>query len=216
MMKAKKMPATFRGKAVTTAVFILNRAPTKALKGQTSFEAWHWRKPSMAFMRMFGCVGHVKTTKPGLSKLEDKSTKAVLLGYEEGSKAYRLYDPARGKVLVSRDVVFDEAAAWDWNAKDLGAEQGRGLEDTFVVGRLVVHGHGKAEQAPATGEAKAGEPAAGEAAEPVAAEVVEPPSPPGAGHHSSPGPMADSPCFAGTGDAGSIGGGVCHSTVQSR
>ena len=35
----------------------------------------------------------------------------VLLGYEEGTKAYRLYDPCGGKVVVSRDVVFDENAA---------------------------------------------------------------------------------------------------------
>jgi hypothetical protein len=195
MMKAKKMPATFWGEAMTTAVFILNHAPTKALKGQTPFEAWLERKPSVAFMRTFGCVGHVKTTKPGLGKLEDRSMKAVLLGYEEGSKAYRLYDSARGKVLVSRDVGFDEAAAWDWNAEELGAEQGGGLEDMFVVERLVVHGHGEAEQAPTTGEAEAGEPAAGEEAEPAAAEVVEPPSLLGAGHHSSLGPMADSPLF---------------------
>jgi transposase InsO family protein len=38
-MKAKGMPARFWGEAVTMAVFILNRAPTKALKGKTSFEA---------------------------------------------------------------------------------------------------------------------------------------------------------------------------------
>jgi hypothetical protein len=36
----------------------------------------------------------------------------VFLGYEEGSKAYRLYDPTSGKVVVSRDVVFDKAATW--------------------------------------------------------------------------------------------------------
>ena len=35
----------------------------------------------------------------------------VLLGYEEGTKAYRLYDPRRGKVVVSCDVMFDEKAA---------------------------------------------------------------------------------------------------------
>jgi hypothetical protein len=40
----------------------------------------------------------VKNTKPHLSKLEDKCTPMVLLGYEEGSKAYRLYDPKGGKV----------------------------------------------------------------------------------------------------------------------
>ena len=37
----------------------------------------------------------------------------VFLGYAEGTKAYRLYDPRGDKVLVSRDVVFDEKAAWD-------------------------------------------------------------------------------------------------------
>ena len=37
----------------------------------------------------------------------------VFLGYVEGTKAYRLYDPCGYKVLVSRDTVFDEKAAWD-------------------------------------------------------------------------------------------------------
>ena len=35
----RHMPARFWGEAVTTAVFILNRAPTKALTGKTPFEA---------------------------------------------------------------------------------------------------------------------------------------------------------------------------------
>ena len=111
MMKANKMPVEFWGEAVTMAVFIHNRAPTKALKGKTPFEAWHGRKPNVSFLRTFGCVDHVKNTKPHLAKLEDRSTSMVLLGYEEGSKAYWLYDPKRGKVVISRDVVFDEMVA---------------------------------------------------------------------------------------------------------
>jgi len=110
MLKAMKMPAAFWGEAVCTAVFILNRAPTKSLKGSTPFEAWHGRKPDVSFLRTFGCVGHVKKMKPNLSKLEDRSTPMVFLGYERGSKAYRLYDPRDRRVVVSRDVVFDEAA----------------------------------------------------------------------------------------------------------
>ena len=66
---------------------------------------------SVSFLRTFGCIGHVRKTKPILNKLEDRSTLMVLLGYEEGNKAYRLYDPCGGKVLVSRDVVFDEKVA---------------------------------------------------------------------------------------------------------
>ena len=92
-------------------MFILNCAPTKALKGKTPFEAWHGRKPNVSFLRTFGCVGHVKNTKPHLGKLEDRSTPMVLLGYEEGTKAYRLYDLRGGKVVVSCDIVFDEKAA---------------------------------------------------------------------------------------------------------
>ena len=37
----------------------------------------------------------------------------VFLGYAEGTKVYRHYDPRGYKVLVLRDVVFDEKAAWD-------------------------------------------------------------------------------------------------------
>ena len=62
MLKAKKMPAAFWGEAVSMAVFILNRAPTKSLKGTTPFEAWHGRKSDVSFLRTFGCVGHVKKT----------------------------------------------------------------------------------------------------------------------------------------------------------
>ena len=93
------------------AVFILHRAPTKALKGKMPFEAWHGRKSNVSFLRTFGCVGRVKNTKPHLDKLEDRSTPMVLLGYEEGTKAYRLFNPRRGKMVVSCDVVFDEKAA---------------------------------------------------------------------------------------------------------
>src|SRR5579859_788977 len=143
MMKAKGMPAAFWGEAVSTAVFILNRSPTKTLQGITPFEAWHGHKPSVTFLRTFGCIGHVKVTKPGLGKLEDRSTRMVFLGYEQGSKAYRLYDPIGGKVVVSRDVVFDEAAAWNWDGP--AAEEGQGISTTFTVERLVIHGRSVAE-----------------------------------------------------------------------
>jgi hypothetical protein len=38
----------------------------------------------------------------------------VLFGYEPGSAAYRVYDPFGGHVHISRDMVFDEGARWDW------------------------------------------------------------------------------------------------------
>ncbi|GKF68538.1 hypothetical protein Tco_0198217, partial [Tanacetum coccineum] len=33
---------------------------------------------------------------------------------EQGSKAYRLFDPTTQRVCVSRDVKFKENETWDW------------------------------------------------------------------------------------------------------
>jgi hypothetical protein len=95
---------------VTTAVYLLNRSPTRSVEGMTPYEAWHDKKPSVAYLCTFGCIVHVKNTKPMLKKLDDRSIKMVFLGYEPRSKAYRSYDPRTGHVQITRDVVFDELA----------------------------------------------------------------------------------------------------------
>ena len=39
----------------------------------------------------------------------------VLLGVSEESKAYRLYDPTAKRIVISRDVIFEEEKQWDWD-----------------------------------------------------------------------------------------------------
>lgn len=34
----------------------------------------------------------------------------------EKTKAYRLYDPVAKKIVISRDVVFEEDKSWNWDA----------------------------------------------------------------------------------------------------
>jgi hypothetical protein len=60
----------------------------------------------------------VKNTKPHPKKLDDRSIKMIFVRYEEGSKAYRAYDPCTRCVHVTRDIVFDELARWDWGAEE--------------------------------------------------------------------------------------------------
>jgi hypothetical protein len=62
----------------------------------------------------------MKKTGPGITKLSDRSLLTVFVGYEEGSKAYRVYDPAGAKLYVTRDVVFEERRQWDWAAQAHG------------------------------------------------------------------------------------------------
>jgi hypothetical protein len=53
-----------------------------------------------------------------LSKLKDRSKPMVFIGYEGGSKAWHFYDSSTEHVHVSRDTVFEEERAWEWdNAK---------------------------------------------------------------------------------------------------
>lgn len=40
-LKAKVVHTEFGGEAVSTAVFILNRSPTKSMDDMTPFEAWY-------------------------------------------------------------------------------------------------------------------------------------------------------------------------------
>ena len=131
LLKAKGLPGWLRGEVVATAVYLLNRSPTKGVKGMTPYEAWFGKKPAVHHLHTFGCIVYVKNTKPNLKKLEDRGQRMVFIGYEKGSKAYRAYDTTTGKVVITRDVVFDEGTQWDWSGMETGSDAGGG--DSFTV-----------------------------------------------------------------------------------
>jgi hypothetical protein len=108
MMKSKGMPGRFWGEAVSTAVYLLNRAPIKSVVGMTPYEAWYGHKPSVDHLGTFGCVAHVKTVAGHTNKLADRSTLMIMIGYEAGTKAYRAYNPVIKKLVVTRDIIFNE------------------------------------------------------------------------------------------------------------
>lgn len=123
------MPTWFWGEAVTTAVYILNRGPTKIVVGMTPYEAWCKRKPVVHHLQTFCCVIHVKKTGGHVSKLDDRSSQMVFIGYESDSKAYRV--PITKKVCVTRDIVFEEDRAWDW--KSMSETDALSCEGAFDV-----------------------------------------------------------------------------------
>ncbi|XP_070675623.1 uncharacterized protein [Malus domestica] len=79
MLHDKSMPYSLWAEAVHTAIYILNRSPTKALDNLTPFEAYSGRKPSIGYL-----------------------------------KGYRVFDLCTKKLILSRDVVFDETITWNW------------------------------------------------------------------------------------------------------
>lgn len=49
-------------------------------------------------------------------KLDEKCEKCIFVGYSSQSKAYKLYNPVSGKIMVNRNVVFNEDASWNFNS----------------------------------------------------------------------------------------------------
>jgi hypothetical protein len=139
LLKQRGMPAVFWGEAVVTAVYIINRSPTKALNGRTPYEAWHGRKPAVSHLRVFGCLAFGKELGH-IGKLDDRSTLGVFIGYVEGSKAYCILDLGTQHVCTTCDVVFDEGRGWIWDkAVDSGSTP---TSDNFTVKYIHFEGAG--------------------------------------------------------------------------
>jgi hypothetical protein len=139
LLKQRGMPAVFWGEAVVMAVYILNRSPTKALNGRTSYEAWHGHKPVVSYLQVFDYLAFGKELGH-IGKLDNRSTPGVFIGYAEGSKAYRILDPGTQRVRMMRNVVFDEGQGWIWDkAVDDGSTP---TSDNFTVEYVHFEGAG--------------------------------------------------------------------------
>ncbi|KAG7547963.1 Zinc finger CCHC-type [Arabidopsis suecica] len=91
------------------------------------------KKPAISHIRVFGCTAYAKIDKQQLRKLDDRSRILIHLGTEPGSKAYRLLDPKARKVVVSRDVVFDETKGWNRKHCDTKQDGNGSFKITFEV-----------------------------------------------------------------------------------
>jgi hypothetical protein len=118
MLKEKNYPKEFWGDAVVCAVYLLNRFTTKRLQKITPEEAWSMKKPRVDHLIIFGSVAYAEIQEEKRTKIEDKSQKYILLGYGENSHGYKLHNPMTKKVIMSRDVKFDEEQGWSWNSED--------------------------------------------------------------------------------------------------
>jgi len=108
MLSAIELGQEFWVEAVETTCYLVNRSPSSALKDKTPQEVWTGKKPSLSHLRVFGCDAYVHVPKEKRTKLDSKSKKCIFIGYKDGLKGYKLWNPVTRKVMYSRDVVFRE------------------------------------------------------------------------------------------------------------
>ena len=109
MLEQAHFPKSMWGEALALHVRILNATPTSALSGTTPFEAVFNSKPDLSALRVFGCRAFVHVGDDKRKSLESHTMPCVYLGFEEGYKGYKCWNPATQKVVISRDVIFDES-----------------------------------------------------------------------------------------------------------
>jgi len=101
MLSCVGLGQEFWAEAVDTACYLVNRSPSLALEDKTPQEVWTGKKPSLSHLRVFGCDAHVHVLKEKQTKLDSKSKKCIFIGYKDGLKGYKLWNPVTRKVLYS-------------------------------------------------------------------------------------------------------------------
>lgn len=109
LIKQANLPMSYWGEAVAMAAYLHSRLPGKSVSS-TPFELWHCRKPSLGHIGIFGSAAYAHQNQQQVkhSKLSDRSRKYIFVGFTDGIKAYKLYDPVTHQVAYSRSVIFDE------------------------------------------------------------------------------------------------------------
>jgi hypothetical protein len=94
--------------AVGIACYLVNRSPSSEMDDETPQQIWNGKKPSLTHLKVFGCDAYVHVPKENRSKLDKNVEKCIFVGYKDGLKGYKLWNPETKKVVYSRDVVFRE------------------------------------------------------------------------------------------------------------
>ena len=115
MLYEKNLLKQFWAEAANAVVFLQNMLLTRAIKNQTPFEAWYGYKPSLNFLKIFGCLCFTHIPRIKRDKLDKKALPGIFIGYNLVSKAYKVFQPQTGKIIISRDVHFMEDEKWNWD-----------------------------------------------------------------------------------------------------
>lgn len=110
MLLFAQLPTSYWAEAVDIATYIINRLPSSKTGGCTPYELWTGHKPSIAHLRIFGSPCYAYIPEHKRSKFDARAKKLILVGYSNGLKSYKLFDPKTRTARYARSVIVHEAA----------------------------------------------------------------------------------------------------------
>jgi hypothetical protein len=112
MLHDQAFPFYLWAEACSTAVYLQNKSPHRALGRKTPEEAFTGSRPDVEHLRIFGCLTFSHMSSEKRTKLDPTTEKGILVGFSEVYKAYRIYIPTLRRVVVRRDVRLEEDRAF--------------------------------------------------------------------------------------------------------
>jgi hypothetical protein len=103
------MPLKYWDEAFLTAVYLINRLPSKVIQSKTPMEHLFGTSSDYSLLRMFGCACWPNLRPYNRHKIEFRSKQCAFLGYSNLHKWYKCLDISMGRLYISRDIVFDES-----------------------------------------------------------------------------------------------------------
>ena len=107
MISHSSLPESLWGEALKTAVYVLNRVPSKAV-AKTPYEMWTGKKPSIRHLHIWGCPAEARPYKPNERKLDSKTVSCYFVGYAERSRGFKFYDPTTRSFFETGNARFLE------------------------------------------------------------------------------------------------------------
>jgi hypothetical protein len=103
------MPLKYWDEAFLAATYLINRTPSKLLDYDTPLHRLLGATPDYSSFRVFGCACWPNLRPYNSHKLQLRSTRCVFLGYSNMHKGFKCLDVSKGRIYISRDVIFDES-----------------------------------------------------------------------------------------------------------
>ena len=109
MLNESGLSKRYWPECLAALVHVLNRCPTAILSNVTPYEVLYKKKPDVSHLRVWGCVAYVHVQRDKRSgSLGSHMDKCIFLGYPDGVKGWKFYNPESKKVIISERADFDE------------------------------------------------------------------------------------------------------------
>nr|GEY15600.1 retrotransposon protein, putative, Ty1-copia subclass [Tanacetum cinerariifolium] len=111
---------SFWAEATVTEAYLINRSPSTTLEKKKPMDLWNGHSKNNEMLRIFGCVAYSHVNQ---GKLKPRAIKCIFQRYPDGVKGYRLWrlDDVKPKIIIRRDVVFNESLMYMDTFKGAGA-----------------------------------------------------------------------------------------------